>query len=249
MIDFEGILTPLYGRQEAQAMARWIAEEPEGCYDADDVVRRLRDGEPLQYVFGHTDWYGLRLSVTPATLIPRPETAELVETVLKSAKGNVRVLDACTGSGCIAIKIKQQRPDWQVDACDISTEALEVAEKNAKSNNTEVRFFRCDILSEPLPEEYGIIVSNPPYVCESEKDGMERNVLRYEPASALFVPDADPLIFYRRISRLQKHVRLFFEINERFGLMTADMLRNEGYTDIEVRKDICGKDRILTARR
>ena len=241
-------LAPRFGLVEARAMVRWIEDEPEGSYDVAEVTKRLLQDEPIQYIFGHTDWYGLRLKVTPDTLIPRPETAELVDAVAAmSVNRSLRVLDIGTGSGCIAIKLKERYPAWAVHACDVSIAAIEVAERNAEANlpagQSRVHFFPCDILSfnpcEPIP--FDVIVSNPPYIRESERDTMSANVLRYEPRSALFVPDNDPLLFYKRIARLQQHVQLFFEINE--------MLNEEGYDDVQILKDLCGKDRIVTARR
>lgn len=256
LLHIADTLTPLYGRQEAYAMARWIAEEPAGSYDAAEVLRRLQEHEPLQYVFGHTDWYGLRLCVTPDTLIPRPETAGIVDAVevlcgagVLPAHGPLTLADIGTGTGCIAIKIKHRHPAWDVQACDISDAALSVARANAADNGAAITLFHCDILNHGLPRQYDVIVSNPPYICSSERSGMPANVLRYEPAAALFVPDDDPLLFYRRIARLQEHAVLVFEINERFGALTGDMLRAEGYTDITLTKDLCGKDRIITARR
>lgn len=232
-------------------MARWVLEEDPASYDLDEVIERLLSHEPLQYVFGHTDWRGLRLQVTPATLIPRPETAELIEYLNTSTSqcSNVRVLDIGTGSGCIAIALKKEHPEWDVEACDISSEALRVAEQNAKDNGAEVRFFLADILHDELPVAYDLIVSNPPYICEQERASMDANVLEFEPSTALFVPDHDPLLFYRRIAQLQTAGMVAFEINERFGQETCDMLQAEGFTDIELIQDICGKDRIVLARR
>lgn len=250
-------------------MARWILEEMDDTAAAcssdsiDEIIRRLLLHEPLQYIFGHTDWRGLRLEVTPATLIPRPETSELIDAILSSfassqkplgeasADHPIRLLDIGTGSGCIAIALKKEHPDWDVHACDISEEALAVAQRNAQTNEADIIFHHVDILHDPLPGNYDIIVSNPPYICEEEQHAMAPNVLRYEPATALFVPDADPLLFYRRIAQLvkmQHNALLAFEINERFGQATCLMLQDESFTHIQLIQDICGKDRIVIAK-
>ena len=246
------------------------------------IIDRLLHFEPIQYIFGHTIWNGLDLLVTPATLIPRPETAELVErtnqkTKILNLKSQIHVLDVGTGSGCIAISLKKAHPEWSVTGIDISPEAIEVARENAKRNGVEVDFYVADILSPSMGEsegasnlkfqisnlKYDVVVSNPPYICESEKVSMKPNVLDYEPSTALFVPDSDPLLFYRRIAELQtrrspnskqggaqtpKPLFLFFEINEAYGPQLSAMLESIGYTDIQIHKDIYGKDRIIEAR-
>ena len=231
-----------------------------------EIIDRLLHFEPIQYIFGHTLWNGLDLLVTPATLIPRPETAELVERInLKSQilnlKSQIHVLDVGTGSGCIAIALKKAHPEWQVTGIDISPEAIEVAKENSKRNSVEVDFKVADIFD--FNGDFDIVVSNPPYICESEKKDMRRNVLDYEPASALFVPDNDPLRFYRRIAELQtrrspnskqggaqtpKPLFLFFEINEAYPAELSAMLDSLGYTDIHLTHDIYGKPRIIEAR-
>lgn len=259
-------LSDIYPPDECRDMAWWIAEETTGmsrtqllcgCKDTkiipnlEIILSRLRQKEPIQYIFGHTLWNGLDLSVTPATLIPRPETAELVEYVLHGTQNvatrPLRVLDIGTGSGCIAIALKKARPHWEVCGVDISEEALAVAKRNAVHNQAEVLFGRKDILSDEIGD-FDIIVSNPPYICEQEKADMERNVLDYEPASALFVPDSDPLLFYRRIASLRKAPLLFFEINEAYSRETTEMLRDFGYTDIHLIHDIYGKPRIVSGQ-
>ena len=196
---------------------------------------------------------GLDLRVTPATLIPRPETAELVEWILHVADRDkqLRVVDIGTGSGCIAIALKKSASAWQVTGVDISHEALAVAKENAERNHVEVYWQQMDILSpianNPLPIA-DIIVSNPPYICEKEKVDMEARVLDYEPASALFVPDDDALLFYRRIASLKAASMLFFEINEAYGEQVCTMLHEMGYTDIELKEDIYGKPRMVFGR-
>ena len=215
------------------------------------IIDRLLHFEPIQYIFGHTIWNGLDLLVTPATLIPRPETAELVERTnqkskILNLKSQIHVLDVGTGSGCIAISLKKAHPEWQVTSIDISPQAIEVAKENAKRNGVEVDFKVADIFD--FNGDFDSIVSNPPYICESEKVSMRPNVLNYEPASALFVPDNDPLRFYRRIAELKLGKFLFFEINEAYPNELSAMLSELGYTDIIVTNDIYGKPRIIEAR-
>ena len=261
-------LATVYPEDEAQALAWWIMEEETGlsrsqmltgCKGTTNFsnlqakIERILHFEPIQYIFGHTLWNGLDLKVTPATLIPRPETAELVEKVerLKVKGERIKVLDVGTGSGCIAIGIKKAHPEWQVTGIDISKEAIEVAKENAKRNGVEVEFKVADIfnLQSPISNlQYDIIVSNPPYICESEKADMRPNVLNYEPATALFVPDNDPLKFYRRIAEMKLGKHLFFEINEAYPDELSAMLSELGYTDIQITNDIYGKPRIIEAR-
>ena len=263
-------LQAAYPKDEAEALAWWLAEETTGlsrtqlqigCKDTTNFsnlqvfVDRLLHFEPIQYIFGHTLWYGLDLKVTPATLIPRPETAELVEKIssflsqgndyFKFQISNCRVLDIGTGSGCIAIALKKKHPDWDVTGIDISAEAIEVAKENAKRNGVEVDFLAADIFD--FNGDFDVIVSNPPYIRESEKVSMRPNVLEYEPETALFVPDTDPLRFYRRIASLHG-TYLFFEINEAFAQEMKTLLQEEGYDDIIITQDIYGKPRIIEGR-
>ena len=257
------LLESAYPPDEAQALAWWIVEEETGlsrsqllcgCKDTafsshmQTIVDRLSHFEPIQYIFGHTLWCGLDLKVTPATLIPRPETAELVEKIInrKFEIPNCRILDIGTGTGCIAIALKKAHPEWQVTGIDISEDAIEVAKENAKRNHVEVDFQVADIFD--FIGDFDIVVSNPPYICEREKKDMRRNVLEYEPASALFVPDNDPLRFYRRIAELKFGKYLFFEINEAYPAEMEVMLSENGYTNIHITNDIYGKPRIIEAR-
>lgn len=219
------------------------------------AIKDLRHGKPIQYIIGSTEFCNLTLSVSPHTLIPRPETAELVYLIADKEKERQPqyILDLCTGSGCIAIALAKAFPAAKVFASDISAEAMAVAKKNAECNKADVSFVIADILREenPAGESYDIIVSNPPYVREMEKVMMNRNVLDYEPHIALFVPDGDPLMFYRHIAEFaSKHLRtggkLYLEINEALGNETAALLEKQGYRPI-IHKDSFGKDRMIEA--
>lgn len=268
MRHITGLLSAAYPEDEARALAWWILEETTGltrtqilidCKDTafsphmQAIVDRLLKKEPIQYIFGHTLWCGLDLKLTPATLIPRPETAELIDRInenlqiFQSSNPQIRLLDVGTGSGCIALALKQQHPEWEVTGLDISAEALKVARENAERNGLEVRWLQADILTDEIGQ-YDLIVSNPPYIAEEERAGMDRNVLDYEPHSALFVPDDDPLRFYRRIAELRRATWLFFEINPRYADEMQQMMQALGYTDIELYKDSYGTTRILSGR-
>ncbi|MAN59834.1 MAG: protein-(glutamine-N5) methyltransferase, release factor-specific [Flavobacteriaceae bacterium] len=222
----------------------------------ENALSRLLKYEPIQYIIGHTEFYGFPLNVTPATLIPRPETEELVDWVITDTKANVSgcsVLDIGTGSGCIAISLAKHMLNASISALDVSSEALTVAKENARGNNVSIDFFKFDILSaNAIPQRYNYIVSNPPYVRESEKNEMQKNVLDFEPASALFVADADALVFYRAIARLAKnHLvvggALYFEINEYLSEPMLKLMADEGFGKVELRKDFRGKFRMMKA--
>ena len=218
-----------------------------------NAIVRLQKQEPIQYILGYSDFCGLRFKVTPATLIPRPETSELVEWIASEATGNESILDIGTGSGCIAISLAHKLPQSKVTAWDISNEALAVATENSKANSQTVTFEQVDILAyEPKGEQFDIIVSNPPYIKENEKEAMHANVLDWEPHTALFVPDSDPLLFYRTIAEkgstlLKPGGHLYFEINRAHGKETMEMLAALGYTGIELRKDFAENDRMIRA--
>ncbi|RIH66423.1 peptide chain release factor N(5)-glutamine methyltransferase [Mariniphaga sediminis] len=222
-----------------------------------EIVARLKTYEPIQYILGHTEFFGLKLKVTPAVLIPRPETEELVQWITQTElPASPAILDIGTGSGCIALALKNQLPQATVDATDISDAALETAGENAALNGIDVGFFQADILrwEDFTWKMFDVIVSNPPYVRESEKEAMFPNVLKYEPESALFVHDNNPLLFYRRIAEfaqryLQKNGRLFFEINENMGGEMKKMLSVHGFTGIGIKKDLFGKERMLRCQR
>ena len=217
----------------------------------DSVLSRLLQGEPVQYVFSHTLWHGLDLLLDGSTLIPRPETAELVDILLADtvslASRRLSLIDACTGSGCIALAVRQSRPDWRVSGFDISPSAVSIAGQNAVRNSLNAYFSVKDIFASPLPH-CDIIVSNPPYVCNGEKATMSHSVLDYEPHSALFVDDGDPLVFYRRIAEQKAAERLYFEINERMGEPMVQMLGCIGYKDVRIINDSYGKNRFVVAR-
>ena len=221
----------------------------------EDAINRLQKHEPIQYIQGYSDFCGLRFKVTPATLIPRPETSELVEWVASEATGNERILDIGTGSGCIAVSLANKMPQSEVTAWDISAEALTVATENSRSNGTEVLFEQVDIIAyQPEEKQFDIIVSNPPYIKENEKSAMHSNVLDWEPHTALFVPDSDPLLFYRTIAKkgltlLKPGGTLYFEINRAHGAETTEMLAGLGYTGIELRKDFAENDRMIKAEK
>lgn len=257
-----------YPESELRELAYWVLEESFGLTrtqiltqssSIDDVhtlkpvLERLRNQEPIQYIFGHTEWMGLDLLVTPATLIPRPETAELIEWITSTCntQSPLNVLDVGTGSGCIAIALKKRCPMWQVRGVDISAEALEVAGANAERNGVSVHWLQVDILS-PISKfpfsSFDVIVSNPPYICHSEKANMDARVLDYEPHTALFVPDNDPLLFYRQIASMKSAKSLFFEINEAYGDEVCDMLKDLGYIDVQLKCDIYGKPRMVFGR-
>lgn len=227
--------------------------------DIEAIVTRLKNQEPIQYILGITCFYDLDFNVTPDVLIPRPETEELVERILsRHRQQGIRILDIGTGSGCIAVTLAAHLPEARVVAADVSPGALATAAGNAAKNKVTVHFIETDILArkalEDIPGVFDVIVSNPPYVKLSEKESMEANVLNYEPHLALFVTDSDPLLFYRSIARfgnekLRKGGSLYFEINAQYGNEVAGLLEEEGYTDIEIIKDIPGKDRIIQAKR
>lgn len=221
---------------------------------AEDIVRRLKSGEPIQYILGKTEFYGMPFVVSPDVLIPRPETEELVEWILAGNRpAGCSVLDIGTGSGCIAVTLAKKMHGADVYAWDISEGALKVASENALLNCVNVQFLLRDIFQpvDTVPF-FDVIVSNPPYVTESEKTTMEAIVLGFEPHGALFVPDTHALIFYERIADvalalLRNKGELYFEINREKGVEVCDMLRNKGFESIELRKDISGNDRMVCA--
>ena len=265
------VLSGCYSAGEVSALTRIIATELLGIpqmtfFLKDDVtltaeqqtllgnaIKRLKKQEPIQYILGYCDFCGLRFKVTHATLIPRPETSELVEWVASEATGSESILDIGTGSGCIAISLAHRLQQSKVTAWDISHDALAVAAENSMANGCSVTFEHVDILAyQPTDAQFDIIVSNPPYIKENEKEAMHSNVLDWEPHTALFVPDSDPLLFYRTIAEkglvlLKPGGRLYFEINRAHGNETMEMLAALGYTGIELRKDFAENDRMIRA--
>ncbi len=219
------------------------------------ALDQLKRAVPLQYILEHTTFFGLNFIVDNKVLIPRPETEELVDWVIQTTKDiqNPKILDIGTGSGCIAIALAKNIPHAAVSAMDISTEALDIAKKNAANNQVEIDFFKADIFKIPeLPHFFDIVVSNPPYVLESEKTLMHANVLQNEPHVALFVYDSDPLVYYRVIAalaskRLSHRGSLFFEINEAKGKEMLELLLRSGFEKAELKKDFLGKDRMIKA--
>lgn len=272
--NIENSLTKRYGAGEAKALAGIIMEHLKG-YSAVDlvlygdrevtdytagkvsaIVDRLLAGEPIQYIIGSTRWHGLTIKVTPDVLIPRPETSELVD-LITDRFGNtsdLRVLDLCTGSGCIAVALARALPFAQVTGVDISEAALAVARDNGSALKVAVKWLKADVFNLSLTGSYDIIVSNPPYVLESERATMEPHVLDHEPELALFVPDDDPLRFYtailsRAILLLSGSGRIYFEINPLEAARLSSFMKSAGWEDVTVVKDIHGTDRFITALR
>jgi len=243
------------------------------------AIKRLKNKEPIQYITGTTEFYGLTFKVNKHVLIPRPETEELVDWVLKEAvkPQNINILDIGTGSGCIAIALAKNLPSAQIWVLDISKQALKIAQQNAKLNKVNINFIETDILKqkeilhfvqndnsiktesrkmrgdeEILPQYFDIIVSNPPYVKQSEKALMQPNVLEHEPHLALFVENNNPLIFYDKIAdfaseNLRNNGKLFFEINQSLGAEVCNFLKEKGFKNIELKQDLFGVDRMVRA--
>lgn len=266
-------LAPLYGGREAAAMARVIWEHLRGWQpvdvalhgadaageateaDIDGILRRATGGEPLQYILGEARFFGLTLGVDRSTLIPRPETEGLVQLVIDDAgeRPDLRVLDVGTGSGAVALALARNLRFPHVRAIDISEAALEVARGNARRLKADVDFVRADIFRcDPAPDSLDIVVSNPPYVLENERAEMERNVLGYEPSSAIFAPDGDPVAFYRAIARVAVKAlvhggRLYFELNPLTAREVAETVSRAGMDNVELLRDIHGRMRYLKA--
>jgi release factor glutamine methyltransferase len=265
----------IYEAHEAKAMAMLVAEHvlqlsplqlsverqqtvgAEKWQQAQAIIARLQQHEPLQYVLGCAHFYGLELAVSPAVLIPRPETEELVDLIVREHAGRqqLHILDICTGSGCIPIALSAHLAAEKVYGLDISEPALAVARTNALKYGQPISWLRQDILQEDLdlpPASFDIMVSNPPYVLEQEKTFMRKNVLTFEPHLALFVPDTNALLFYKRIAALAlKHLKpggkLYLEINEQQAAPLLALLQQLGYEGVQVLQDLFGKDRFIRA--
>ena len=276
-------LAPLYGDGEAKAIAQMVYEVRYGLtlsdiylgkdtqLSADDqaelkeIAKRLADNEPVQYVLGVADFYGRQYHVEPGILIPRPETEHLCRLITEHVangspiRATRSILDIGTGSGCIAITLALDIPNSHVTAWDISPTALRVAKDNAQRLGAKINVQEVDVLSSPSPWRgmgggFSLIVSNPPYICDSEADQMEANVLDYEPEIALFVPDDDPLKFYRVIAGLGQRLLneggwLYFEINPLYVNELCELLRTMSYHDINIHEDQFGKQRFIRAQR
>lgn len=268
-------LAELYPETEIEGMTRMIFESIFGWnyteqilnrdkkiekfqfLEIEKIILRLKEFEPIQYILGKTEFFGLTLKVDFSVLIPRPETEELVVWILEqNTLKSPRILDVGTGSGCIPLALKSKLKDAQIEAVDISESALVMATKNAENNNLNVDFSQSDILKWQDYEwqKFDVIVSNPPYVRELEKEQMKSNVLKFEPDNALFVSNENPLVFYSSIAKfankyLVENGTLFFEINEFLGAEMDKMLQLSGFENIELKKDINGKDRMMSCRK
>jgi release factor glutamine methyltransferase len=248
------IIKTLFGAGRLQQLSKPdMVVPPEKVKRIGEITAGLKQGRPLQYILGETVFYNCNFRVNEHTLIPRQETEELVDLIIKENKGYPgRIIDLGTGSGCIAVALAKNLPGTNVTAVDISTEALDTAKQNAADNAVTVCFLKADML---VPDKItckpaGIIVSNPPYVRESEKSVMHKNVLEHEPHSALFVPDNDPLMFYRAILKatgtlLESGGRLYFEINEAMGNEVASLAKRNGLKNVVIIKDLNEKDRFV----
>lgn len=264
-------LSACYDLREAQSIARIVVEDAFGfspvsaqildttqLKELEAITARLLKKEPVQYVLGRADFYGLKLEVSPAVLIPRQETEELVQLVLQSIPSgritHLRLLDIGTGSGCIPIAVKKHRPEVEVWGLDVSQAAMETAFRNGVLNQVEVNWLQMDILDRAAwtyLRKWDILVSNPPYIPGSEMHLVPDHVTQYEPHLALFVADADPLLFYRTIldfslEHLNQGGRLFFELNEFNTREVADLARAAGYREVEIVRDLSGKERMLS---
>lgn len=264
-------LSDLYPAEEVDSMVRILFEHYHGWNRIDlsrnqdeklsesDLLnyhwalKELQNYQPIQYVLGQTEFYGLPFVVNEHVLIPRPETEELVKLIIDENSESKSLIDVGSGSGCISVSYKNEKPDSYVLALDVDPNALAVVERNCLLNNIEIDRVEMDILNwRPLGQKFDIVVSNPPYVLDSEKTEMNRNVLDYEPHLALFVPDKNPIVFYERIADFSlAHMvpggKIYFEINERYGNSVADCLQIRNFKDIRIIKDINGKERIVAA--
>ena len=259
--EIDSLIFLILGKVKGYSRTRVLLASDENLTDEELneinlIVSRLKKDEPIQYILGETEFYGLPFYSVSGVLIPRPETEELVQWIIQENQHpEPTILDIGTGSGCIVISLQKKIPQSTVLACDISPVCIETTQRNAELNQTEVSVFEYDILNNSPEMDFpklDIIVSNPPYVRETEKKLMEKNVLDYEPELALFVPNDDPLIFYNRIAdfahvHLNNEGRLYFEINEAFGKECSEMLQEKGFSEIKLKRDIHDKNRMIRA--
>ena len=264
-----------YSENESSSIARLILEHvgyPSSLYlhepnripetatraQITEIVSEIHTGRPIQYILGYTYFCEIKIRVDESVLIPRPETEEMVFNISTDfCPRGKRIIDLGTGSGCIALALKKQFPEADVSGVDLSKKALEISSKNAALNNFTVNWFHGDILDSELLKteaDYDLVVSNPPYVLKSERELMTKNVLEFEPGSALFVNDSDPLIFYRSIvafctNKLESGGTFWVEINERFGKETARLFNKSGFEHVAIIKDIHGKERFVNGRK
>lgn len=257
--EIESLIFLIFGKVKGYSRTRFLLARDENLTleerdKISQIVSRLKNNEPIQYILGETEFYGLSFYSVPGVLIPRPETEELVQWIIQENQNpEPTILDIGTGSGCIAISLRKSIPGSTVLACDISPVCIETTQRNAELNQAEVSVLKYDILNNSPEVDFpniDIIVSNPPYVRESEKKLMDKNVLDYEPELALFVSDHEPLIFYSRIADFaQIHLKngghLYFEINEAFGKECSEMLQEKGFSEIKLKKDIHDKNRMI----
>lgn len=275
LTNFKEILSPLYDGAEARNLYYMVLTELLDCDMTtlllhgdrlmtaekverfDEITQKLREGQPVQHILGYAIFHGNRFFVNSNVLVPRPETEELVDWILQDETRPTTLLDIGTGSGCIAISLKKELKETTVFAMDVSEKAIETAKKNAQENHTEIIFIHDDILNPNFFDDnwnVSLIVSNPPYIRTEEKKSMHKNVLEHDPHLALFVPDEDPLMFYREIARFgQKHLEkggcIYFEINEALAEETCHELEKFGYQNIVVKKDGNGKNRMIKCQK
>jgi release factor glutamine methyltransferase len=273
--EFQDSLIDLYPSEEVQSFFSILSEEylnlsrietvlkPDTLLSDKNIeqfkntIKRLKDFEPIQYILGKTEFYSLPFIVNQDVLIPRPETEELVDWIINDFKDTekISILDIGTGSGCIGISLAYNIKNARVSVLDVSEKALSVAKENTLINKVDITFLKEDILKgNQLPQKYNIIVSNPPYVRISEKEAMKNNVLKHEPGLALFVENNDPLLFYEKIASLAQTYLLpegclYFEINEYLGNDMKQLLKNKGFKDVDIKKDMFGKDRMVKCRK
>ena len=273
LLKMKNSLIPLYGKGETEAIIRIIfhylkgwnltdilihKNEPLSDYiknEIEIILKRLLTYEPIQYITGEARFHGMMMKVEQGVLIPRPETEQLVDLIIDENRGreDLKVLDICTGSGCIALALARNLPFSQVLAIDFSPVALKIAKENSEILKTKIKIIKADIFEWTTTEKFDIIVSNPPYVMDKEALQMEKNVLNYEPHEALFVRDDNPLVFYKRITdiakdSLKENGKLYFEINPMVSGILKQMMGKKGLRNIEIYKDSFGQDRFIVGQ-